>query len=166
MSCRFPTLIERVFPYEGGYLSPEEAKRQGDPGGETHWGISKRSYPNVNIKTLTRDGAIAIYKRDFWDTVDGDNLPEAVAFSVLDAAINSGPGMAIRWLQRAAGVADDGQFGPVSKAAVKKADPNDLLLGVNAERLIFMTGLKNWPVNARGWARRIATNLKYGMQDN
>src|SRR5688572_24264776 len=50
---------------EGGYVSPERAKEIGDTGGETKYGISKKSYPSVDIKNLTLDQAIAIYKRDF-----------------------------------------------------------------------------------------------------
>lgn len=162
----FYTFIERTLSHEGKYLSPEAAQKQGDPGGETHWGISKRSYPNVDIKNLSREQAIEIYKRDFWDRVDGDNLPQQFAYHALDAAINSGIERAVQWMQRAAGVADDGHYGPITKAAVKRADPADLVLLFNAERLEFMTKLSNWPTNSRGWARRIAQNLRYGSQDN
>lgn len=167
MSCSiFDTLIERVMPHEGGYLSPEEAKRQGDPGGETKFGISKRAYPNVNIKDLTRQQAIELYRKDYWNDIQGDSLPPAVAYAMLDAAINSGETRAIMWLQRAAGVAEDGKYGPVSKAAVAVANPADLMLKIMAYRLDFMTRLSNWSINSKGWARRIAAVLLYGAEDN
>ncbi len=162
----FPVLIERVLPSEGGYLSPEAAARQGDPGGETNFGISKRAHPTVDIKNLTRAGAIAIYKTDYWDHIDGDNLPPAIAYAMLDAAINSGWTKSIMWLQKAAGVADDGKYGPVSRAAVQSAQPADLLLLLVAERGEFMTGLQNWPVNSRGWTRRLMNILRFSAQDN
>jgi lysozyme family protein len=161
MADRFDTFINRLLSHEGGYVNDPR-----DPGGETNWGISKRSYPSVNIKALTRDGAIAIYRRDFWEASKASQLPPSVGFQLLDGAVNSGIGQAVRWLQRAARVADDGVLGPVSLAAIKKTDPNDLLLRFLAERLDFMTGLKGWAAFGKGWARRIAQNLRYGSEDN
>lgn len=166
MSALFYRIIERVFPSEGGLLTAAEALRQGDPGGETHWGISKRAFPHVDITNLTRAQAIEIYRTEYWEHIGGDTLPGAVSYAALDAAINSGWTKSIMWLQKAAGVADDGKFGPISRAAVKAADPADLMLKLSADRLEFMTKLSNWPVNSRGWARRIAQNLRYGAEDN
>lgn len=48
--------------HEGGCVNHPE-----DPGGETKFGITKRSYPHLNIRDLTLDDARAIYRRDFWD---------------------------------------------------------------------------------------------------
>jgi lysozyme family protein len=166
MSLSFYKIIERVFPSEGGYLSAEQAAQQGDPGGETHWGISKRAFPNVDIKSLTREQAIEIYRTDYWARIHGDELPSAISFAMLDAAINSGWSKSIMWLQKAAGVADDGKFGPITRDAVAKTSTADLMLLISSERLDFMTRLNNWPVNSRGWARRIAENLRYGAEDN
>lgn len=161
MTDRFADFINRILSHEGGYVNDPR-----DPGGETQWGISKRTYPTVNIKTLTRDQAIALYKRDFWDASKSASLPPSVGFQLLDAAVNSGIGQATRWLQRAARVADDGRIGPATLDAIKAADPNDLVLRFLAERLEFMTGLKTWSTFGKGWARRIAQNLKYGAEDN
>ena len=52
----------------------------------------------------------------------GDRLPRGFAFQALDAAVNHGVGTSVRWMQRAAGVAEDGSFGPVTLAAVLTAD--------------------------------------------
>jgi hypothetical protein len=57
--------------WEGGYVCDPA-----DPGGETKYGISARSYPGVDIENLTRDQAIAIYFRDFWQKY---NLETGVA---------------------------------------------------------------------------------------
>lgn len=162
----FRALIERTLSHEGGYQSPEQAIARGDPGGETNWGISKRSYPTVDIKALTRDGAIAIYERDFWNRVHGNELPPGFAFQALDAAINSGIERTVMWMQQAAGVADDGHWGPVTRTAVANTGEADMVLLFLSLRLEFMTRLSNWPVNSRGWARRIAANMRYAAQDN
>lgn len=158
---QFRIFIERLLSHEGGYTPGI-----GDPGGETNWGISKRAYPTVDIRHLTRDAAIEIYRRDFWERSRADDLPPAVGFQLLDAAVNSGIEMATRWLQRAAGVADDGIIGPVTLGALRIADPSDLVMRFNAERLDFMTRLATWPRFGKGWARRIAQNLRYGAQDS
>lgn len=170
---QFEKSMQRLLPIEGGYSDDRN-----DPGNwtggrvgagkllGTKYGIAANTYPNVNIKALTWDQAKAIYRRDFWDHVHADTLPAAVAHSALDGAINSGGSKSIMWLQRAAGVADDGRWGPVTQMAVERADPNDLLLRYNAFRLEFMTDLQNWNRYGRGWARRIAANLKFGAEDN
>lgn len=157
----FDIACDRLLGHEGGYVNHPD-----DPGGETNWGISKRSYPNVDIKALTRDGAKAIYKRDFWNVVDGDTLHDGVAYQTFDFAVNSGIGTAVRALQRALGVADDGHWGPASIAAAIRVSESDQIMRLNAERLEFMTRLKNWPSFSRGWALRIVANLRYGAIDS
>lgn len=157
----FDTAIDRVLVSEGGYVN-----NAADPGGETNFGISKRSYPDVDIANLTRESAVAIYKRDFWDRVNGDNLDPRVAFQALDFAVNSGCETAVRYLQRAAGVADDGRIGPVTTAALNAMPPTVLLLTYLALRLKFMTGLKNWPNAGKGWSRRIADDMVFAAQDS
>ncbi len=156
----FSTAINRVLGSEGGY-----ANDPNDPGGETNWGISKRAHPDLDIASLTRDQAVAIYKTELWDRIAPDNLPAFVQFQVLDFAINSGIGTAIRYLQRAVGVADDGVWGPISAQAVTIMPPCDLALRYLAARLDFLTRLHNWPTAGRGWARRIAADLLYEAED-
>jgi lysozyme family protein len=157
---QFTLAINRLLSNEGGDVNDPN-----DLGGETKWGISKRSYPNLDIANLTRDQAIAIYKSDFWDKINGDAMPLGVGFQLLDFAVNAGISTAIRALQRAIGVADDGNFGQVSMAALKAADPADTIMRFLAERLMFMTGLSGWASFGRGWARRIAADLRYGATD-
>lgn len=156
----FDQAFDRLIGHEGGYVN-----NPADPGGETNWGISKRSYPDVDIRNLTRDQAKEIYRRDFWDRIHGVSLPPGVAFQVFDFAVNSGISTAIRYLQKAAGVADDGYWGPVTQQAVAAMSETDLIMRLNALRLDYMTRLSNWPNASRGWARRIAQNLLLGAED-
>jgi len=155
----FNIAFDRLLGHEGGYVNDLQ-----DPGGETNWGISKRSYPNVDIKSLTRDGARAIYLRDFWCVLaDAD---DAIKFQVFDFAVNGGLPVAIRKLQAAVGVADDGDWGQHSMKALADMEVNDVLLRFNAQRLRYYTSLKNWPRYGAGWANRVATNLGYASEDN
>jgi lysozyme family protein len=156
----FAVAIGRLLGNEGGYVNDPR-----DPGGETNWGISKRSYPNLDIKALTRDQAIAIYQRDFWLKVDADQMPDVLGFQALDFAVNSGIDVTIRKLQSAAGVADDGHWGPVTKAAVAAIAPAVLTFRFIAARLDFMRSLSNWPVAGKGWAGRIANDMRFAAQD-
>lgn len=157
----FDTAFDRLMGHEGGYVNNPK-----DPGGETKWGISKRSYPHLNIKTLTKEQAKVIFRRDFWDRVHADKLYDGVAWQLSDFAYHSGPETAVRYYQRALGVADDGHFGPMSLAASKKMSETDQIMRVIGERQDFQTRLSNWSDAGKGWARRNAQNLRYGAEDS
>lgn len=156
----FDTAFDRLMGHEGNYVNNPK-----DPGGETRWGISKRAYPHIDIKNLTREHAKTIYYTDFWLRIADGLFYDGVAFQAFDFAVNSGIETAVRALQRAVGVADDGHWGPVSTGAAALLSESDTILRLLAERLEFMTKLVNWPDASRGWARRIAANLRYGAVD-
>jgi len=157
----FDTAFDRLMGHEGGYVN-----NPADPGGETNWGISKRTYPDVDIKNLTRDQAKEIYRIDFWLRGQMDQFDPAVAFQAFDFAVNSGIETAIRKLQAAAGVADDGHVGPVTVAAIKNRGVNDMIMLLTAERIEYQAKLKNGDTFWRGWMRRNAGNLRYAATDN
>lgn len=157
----FETAIERVLAHEGGYTWNSQ-----DPGGETQWGISKRSYPDVDIKALTRDGAKALYLRDFWAPCASFVTDSALVFQMLDAAINHGMSRATKFLQAALGVPADGAFGKASRAALEKAHITDVHLLYLAERFEFWCSLGTFATFGRGWVRRGARDLRYLAQDN
>jgi lysozyme family protein len=157
----FETAIERILGHEGGYVFDAR-----DPGGETQWGISKRSYPTVDIRGLTRDGAKGLYLRDFWNPVAALIGDGALRFQLLDAAVNHGQGNAVRFLQRAIGVADDGHWGAVSRAKLERLVPVDVHLLFMAERFDFWSKLERFDAFGRGWVRRGAANLRFLARDN
>lgn len=155
----FDEAFTRLLGNEGRYSC-----NLSDPGGETNFGISKRSYPDVDIKSLTVDGAKAIYLRDFWNPI-GDADP-AIKFQVFDFAVNSGIQTAIRKLQAAIRVADDGHWGPISAAVLAAMDKNDVLMRFIGQRLRFWASLSTWLTFGRGWAIRAATDLDFASEDN
>lgn len=156
----FEVAVERSLSHEAGYVWHPR-----DPGGETKWGISKRTYPHLNIKDLTREDAKLIYKRDFWNAC-GSSLDPAVMYQVFDAAINHGIGNAIRMLQKAVKVADDGHWGPNSQSHYENMELNDKLMRFLSYRMDFMTKLITWDSFGKGWMRRIAENLRFAALDN
>ncbi|HHW13511.1 MAG TPA: hypothetical protein GXX28_01085 [Firmicutes bacterium] len=131
---RFRRAMEKVLEHEGGYVNDPA-----DPGGETKYGISKRSYPDLDIKNLTRGQAIAIYRRDWWDRLRlGEIEDPDLAAKVFDLAVNVGAGTGIMLLQRAltaAGhpVSVDGVVGPATLAAANSADPKAVLAALRSE---------------------------------
>lgn len=160
MSKNFDRAFVDLLGHEGGY-----SNNPSDPGGETNWGVTvavarENGYVG-SMKDMDASVAKTIYGKKYW-LAEFDQLPYQVAFQIFDAAVNSGVGQAVRWLQRSIGVADDGKIGPVTLAAVTNVDPLKLVLMFNAERLMFMTNLSTWGSFSKGWARRVATNLKKG----
>lgn len=150
----FDDAFERTIGHEGEYT-----EGIGDPGGETKFGISKRAYPGEDIKGLTIMRARELYRRDYWDRIQGDQLPPWIVGQVFDAAVNSGVKQASIWLQRAVGAHPDGIIGAKTIATARRADPGVAVARFNAARLQFLTDLPTWPRFGRGWARRIAANL-------
>lgn len=133
----FDTAFTRVLGAERGYVNSPA-----DPGGETNWGISKRSYPNVDIAALTQDDAKAIYKRDYWDAASCDQLPFALGFQVFDAAVQHGVHTALSFLT---------DSGEVHK-----------FMG---RRIEYYVTLGTWAHFGKGWMNRMAKNLEYLAED-
>lgn len=150
----FDRAFDKVIGHEGGYVNDPR-----DPGGETKYGISRRAYPNLDIRNLTIDQAKGIYKRDYWDRCLCDQLPGLLRFHIFDAAVNSGVKQAAIWLQRAVGANADGIVGPRTIAAARAANPERVVAHMTGQRLSFMADLKNWSVHGRGWVKRLASNL-------
>lgn len=146
-SAAFLAAVAETLRQEGGY-----ANRPEDPGGETNFGISKRAYPNLHIRALRRDDAIAIYHRDYWLPVHGDELPFPIALVLFDSRVNGGA--PVRWLQEALGVAIDGVLGPQTHAALAAADIPALVGRVLRRRVLYLASLPNWSIEKKGWVQR------------
>ena len=155
----FEKSINTLLEHEGGYVDHPT-----DPGGETKFGISKRSYPNVDIKNLTREGAIEIYRRDWWEKNKYEQITsQAVATKVFDAAINMGANQAHKLLQQAANacgaaITVDGALGAASIDAINKISSNWLLDRFRVELVVFYASLvrgdKKRIVFLLGWVTR------------
>jgi len=112
--ANFEDAVEKTLENEGGYVDDPK-----DPGGETKYGISKSSYPNVDIKNLTKEQAKDIYRNDFW-MFDGIRS-QPVATKLFDAYVNEGR-LAIRWAQYVSGVSVDGFYGTITEKAINAMD--------------------------------------------
>lgn len=144
--------FKRVIGFEGDYVN-----HPSDPGGETKYGISKRAYPDLNIRDLTLEDAKTLYKRDYWDKLRLDELPDNIRYPLFDCAVNSGIGTAVKLLQRACFVMDDGAIGPKTIQAANAT--KDLAARYAVARLLFLADLKPFDQFGRGWTRRVAQVL-------
>lgn len=105
--ANFSPIKEQIIPVEGGYVF-----NKNDPGGETKYGISKRSYPALDIKNLTLDDAHDIYKRDFWDVMKLDQIDDQrIAEKVFWFGVHSGIVKSAKVLQKILKVNEDGIIG-------------------------------------------------------
>ena len=118
---KFDEIIEVVLEHEGGYVNDPK-----DPGGETNYGIAKRSHPDVDIKNLTKEGAKEIYKEVYWDKNKVESLPEELWHIYFDMCVNQGKSRAVRIIQRAVNgkggsLTVDGGMGPMTIASIGKS---------------------------------------------
>jgi len=118
---KFDEIIEVVLEHEGGYVNDPK-----DPGGETNYGIAKRSHPDVDIKNLTKEGAKEIYKEVYWDKNKVESLPEELWHIYFDLCVNQGKSRAVKIIQRAVNgkggsLTVDGGMGPMTIAAIGKS---------------------------------------------
>jgi lysozyme family protein len=173
VAMTFDVAIERVLSHEGGF-SDDPRDRGNWTGGKvgsgelkgTKWGISAASYPHLDIANLTREDAIELYRRDYWRRIHPESLPPGFVYQVFDMAVNHGVVAAIRALQQSVGVKVDGLFGPKTLAAVQQMRGSDLVALFVAERLEAFTDAPTWKTHGRGWVRRVATNLKFAVEDD
>lgn len=153
------TAIRLIGLAEGGY-----ANDKNDPGGETNFGITARTYAAWNIKTgrpqrsvreLTKGEADEIIAAQYFEPVQFDALPAGVDYLVADFAVNSGPARAAKELQSLVGVTADGIIGLQTIAAVRAADQVQLINGYCERRMKFLRGLRTWRHYKNGWTSRV-----------
>jgi len=151
----FDAAFRTLLGHEGDYSDHWD-----DPGGKTRFGITEAVAREAgyrgDMRELPLDLAKRIYLERYWNPISAEKLPLAVRYVVFDGAVNSGPTQSVIWLQRALGVKADGVIGPVTIGAAYTVNANTLRNRIIAQRLRFMTKLKNWPSFSAGWANRIA----------
>lgn len=156
MDEKFSMAINKILAQEGGYVCDPD-----DPGGETKFGISRRSYPDLDIENLTRDEAIAIYHQDWWQKYGYEAIEDPdLAAKIISLAVNMGPGTAHTHLQLAVMKTSDkiikldGIIGPQTISAVNSHPSPRLLLAELKLMVIKYYADINNPTFLRGWIYR------------
>ena len=169
-----------ILTQEGGF-----SNHKSDPGGVTLEGIIQRVYdgyrdrkkkPHRPLTAAMRSSAEwieernEIYRAQYWNAVNGDELPAGIDLVVFDGAVNSGPYQSALWLQRAlsaAGIyggAIDGHIGAATLAAIEMCSDHDALIAdICARRLGMLRALDTYPVFKGGWNARVALIKKTGQ---
>lgn len=159
MRDNFDKALALVLVHEGGYVNHPR-----DPGGATNKGVTQAVYDDYrlrcglgkqSVRHIAEDEVKAIYRHQYWDMVKGDQLPAGVDYCVFDFAVNSGVHRASRYLQRAAGVAEDGVLDPVTMGAVEAMGADCLADALCNARMSFLKGLSTFRVFGKGWSRRV-----------
>jgi lysozyme family protein len=146
-------IIDRI---EKGYSNDRR-----DNGGETKWGISVRAHPHLagRIRDLTRDEAKAIYYSDYYVPAKLHQMPERLRLPVFDAAINHGVKRSAEFVQRALKklgfkLEVDAVIGPVTLAAIEKADTLDFITAYTRVRQGFFRQLQDYGWAGESWEKR------------
>lgn len=153
--------INNVLLWEGLY-----SNTSGDPGGETKFGISKRSHQNLNIRDLTEERAKEIYLEEYWKPLSLDYVRSPISLQVLEYAVLAGPATAAKMLQRALvelgfsqTIQVDGKVGPKTLAAVREANQLQLSEELFDQMRSHLEGIILSKPKLRkfrtGWFRRI-----------
>lgn len=162
--------LEIVLGTEGGF-----SDHPADRGRSTMMGVTQSTYNRWRdkqrqahrpVKEIEHEELVSLYHTEYWLPVCGDDLPRAVAVAVFDCSVNSGPTQAIKLLQRALRVKQDGIFGPMTQNAARNAAPQKLLFDFGNERSDFISDIitadQSQLVFLKGWIRRIR-QLEQGL---
>lgn len=164
MKSNFDKAIVALLISEGGFVNNPK-----DPGGMTNLGVTKTVWEGwtghdateTTMRNLSTSDVTPLYRKKYWDAVQGDNLPAGLDYCVFDTAVNSGAGRSIKLLQRSIGVTEDGAIGPNTLAAILVADVGQLIDKYCAARQDFLQSLATFDTFGKGWTRRVSeVNLK------
>lgn len=169
--------LEHVFAEEGGWSDHPD-----DPGGKTNIGITLRTLKRAvnrgilrgpepdeswedRLRRLTRDEGAKVYRVLYWEEAWCHKLPAGLDLMAFDAAVNQGTGRAIRFYQKAAGTKADGLWGPNTRSAIARADPQQLILDTAVNRALHYSGLTKLAMFGKGWFRRLFRTYRAAIHD-
>jgi lysozyme family protein len=154
----FEEAVAVLFQHEGGYVHDEK-----DAGGETKFGISKRSFPHLDIANLTQADAREIYRTLYWNPRFAEIHDQRLATELFEACVHMGVSQAVTLLQRAllragARVTVDSLFGQQTLSAIYACDQQELMDEFKTEIIMFYVKLVDLKPEQekflRGWVKR------------
>lgn len=150
----FNRCIEVVLKNEGGYVN-----HLSDPGGETNMGITKREYPQLDIKNLTKNQAVEIYYDDYWLRMNLTGvLNESLILHIFDMGVNAGIRTAIKMVQRLVNTRVDGYVGDDTTNKINSYDGDLLGLYIQKRKSYYTSLVTRKPelkVFLKGWLNRV-----------
>lgn len=172
MQANYQKCLETILHHEGGYVNHPK-----DPGGETNLGVTKRVYEawvmendlnQKDMKDLLVEDVAPIYKKNYWDRVKGDQLPNGLDLCVFDFGVNAGTGRAAKYLQTMIGTVADGGIGPNTlKALGNYVEENGLeqtIKNYQEARQEYYESLSTFETFGRGWTRRVDETTELAIE--
>jgi lysozyme family protein len=164
MLNNFEQALASVLKSEGGFQT--DINDRGNiladgRAGSTNLGVTQAVWESFvghpvtwnDMRALTSAKISPLYKRKYWDAVHGDDLPAGVDYMMFDFAVNAGPGRAVKILQEAIGVTQDGALGPLSLSAIHALPVKQLIERFTDTKEKYYKSLAN-PKYEHGWINR------------
>jgi lysozyme family protein len=159
MKENFDEALKAILKHEGGFVNHPK-----DPGGMTNLGVTKKVWEEwvgkpvgeKEMRALTPELVGKMYKKQYWDAVKADDLPDGLDYLMFDFAVNAGPGRAIKIMQKVIGATPDGAIGPKTMQALKNSNQSELVAKFSAEKEAFYRSLPTFGSFGKGWLRRVA----------
>ena len=159
--------LETILHHEGGYVNHPK-----DPGGETNLGVTKRVYEEwggtKRMRDLTVSDVAPIYKKNYWDRLKGDDLPNGLDLCVFDFGVNAGTGRSAKYLQKMVGTTVDGGIGPNTLTYVdryvEKHGLDSAIKEFQERRQGYYERLKTFETFGRGWTRRVSETTELALK--
>lgn len=164
-------IIAQVLQFEGRFVN-----NPADRGGSTNFGITAAEFGRVRgfggpasvaqMQAMRREDAISIYRSDYLDAPHFNEITDGnLRMVVVDCGVIHGVGRAVRWLQQAALVTQDGVLGQATLQAVNDASASLLARTIIGYRIAYLGALiskdHSQAVFAGGWFARVATLMQY-----
>ena len=156
MQNNFKKCLELVLKSEGGWVNNPK-----DPGGETNLGVTKKVWEEwvghevKTMKDLTPEDVAPMYQAKYWMACYANQLPVGIDYMAFDAAVNMGPGRAVKLLQECLGCVPDGTIGPRTMQLIDQKKPEDIVDLYSKRKTSFYEGLATFATFGKGWLKRV-----------
>lgn len=167
MNANFDKCLALVLKSEGGFVN-----NPADPGGMTNLGVTKavweewtgHAVDEKTMRNLTPQQVAPLYKAKYWMACYAPQLKTGVDYCLFDAAVNMGPGRAVKLLQEAMQCVPDGTIGPRTMQLLDQKKPEDIVQAFSQRKISFYEGLKTFPVFGAGWLKRVEQVKQNALQ--
>jgi len=156
MQNNFKKCLELVLKSEGGWVNNPK-----DPGGETNLGVTKKVWEEwvghevKTMKDLTPEDVAPMYQAKYFMACYANQLPVGIDYMAFDAAVNMGPGRAVKLLQECLGCVPDGTIGPRTMQLIDQKKPEDIVDLYSKRKTSFYESLATFATFGKGWLKRV-----------
>ena len=150
-----------VIEHEGAYFNDPIA-------GPTKYGITKKSFPDIDVENLTKEEALDIYRYLYYEWEVDELIFPYIQANYFDFAFHSGKYRATKYLQKTWNhyfpqweLKEDGILGPITKSYISNVDLvgnviyfGDSYLFYRQSYMISLAKDKKYRIFLKGWLKR------------